>query len=1374
MKTLKKLSTKFVKARPPLKIVIIYLLIGVLWTIFIDMLFEYIIQNFSIMIFLQSIKGWVFLSITGLILYFLILSDLRKQERKESDIRKIIEYSPIPTIVIDENDNVILMNKKFKDTFGYTENDFLNSRAWFQLAYPDSIYRKEAQELWRKELAQIQNEEKEFSITLLTIVDKHKKKHHIQFHVMALNNRFIIVLNDITNQKIVETALRESESRFRRLFENAGDAIFIMHNDQYIDCNLKALHLFGCPREQLLASSPWQHSPILQPDGQNSHVKARQIIQKAKNTDETILFEWTHSRPDGTFFTTEVSLNRILFNNEIYLQAIIHDITERKTAEHAIHYRTELEKLILTISTRFISLPPEEIDTNIEQALAEICAFIGVDSGYLCRFNNDLSLLTMTHLWCNEKLACVKDEMQNILVNPDNLRIDNILNNKEVNIENLENRKDQTGFEKKLIQLQGAKSLVKVPIVYKEQIVGIIGLTSVQEKQVWIESEISILNMISQIFIGALLRKQNEEELSNRERNYREIFNSTNDAMLIYNIDNNKVVDINNAFLELFGYSFAEIINAHLKDLIKGKILSLVDDDVNLLRNITNESKVYEWQARNKDGENFWVEVSIKKAVIDGQLHALAVIRNIQERKTFEDALKESEKRYREIFENANEAIFVVQGGKIVFLNLKTTEILGFSRAELVSHGIDEFLHPDDRGMVMQRYTKRLQGEQIPARYSFRIIANNKDVKWMDINVVVITWNGQPATLIFMHDITEQIQAQEALKQSEERLTLALEGANDGLWDFNPQTGKAYFSPRWFTMLGYPPDSYPHNLDTLYSLMHPDDLSRVKTDLQQLKDKPLDYISNEFRLRTRDNQWIWIRSRAKTVQKNQSGKVLRMVGTHSDISENKKIEVTLREQDVLLRSVIDNFPFELWARDNNGKCFLQNKYSINIWNDLTGKIPEEVDVPSDIKEFWQCNNARAYAGQVIDEEVEFHDPAGNPCTYQNIIAPIKDGDRMLGILGINIDITKRKKAEEDLQHSERRLAMIFNSVKDMILLAKFDNKKFITIAVNHAFLNEIGRKDKVEGLDLDKIMPSGYAKLVIKDFKNILHYKTSFARKEEKIGNKYYEITSTPIFYDSETNTLLLAVLHDISERKMKEDALQLADRASRLASLGTLAAGISHEINQPLTALKIKVDSLLYWGEENPELMKKNLEQNLQFISREADKIDNIIKHMRSLAQIDQAPPPAQININSIIDNILTLIGQQLQSHRIKVVLKLHEPAPFILAHETPMEQVLINLTINAMYALDSLEKEDKTIILSTRLQNDSCIIEVEDNGPGISEDNITRIFDPFYTTKIGKDGMGLGLAIVQNILSSIGAAITAENVKTGGALFRITLGSK
>lgn len=143
-----------------------------------------------------------------------------------------------------------------------------------------------------------------------------------------------------------QEALHESEVKYRTLFETANDAIMLLKDNRFVDCNARALALFGCSREQLLGTSPHMHSPPSQPDGQPSEVKAIGKINQALNGNAQF-FEWLHCRRDGTFFTAEVSLNRLKLNGDILLQSIIRDITERKHAESAIRdLNTRLEQRV--------------------------------------------------------------------------------------------------------------------------------------------------------------------------------------------------------------------------------------------------------------------------------------------------------------------------------------------------------------------------------------------------------------------------------------------------------------------------------------------------------------------------------------------------------------------------------------------------------------------------------------------------------------------------------------------------------------------------------------------------------------------------------------------------------------------------------------------------------------------------------------------------------------------------------------------------------------------------------------------------------------------------------------------------------------------
>ena len=158
-----------------------------------------------------------------------------------------------------------------------------------------------------------------------------------------------------------------------------------------------------------------------------------------------------------------------------------------------------------------------------------------------------------------------------------------------------------------------------------------------------------------------------------------------------------------------------------------------------------------------------------KKDREDRIVSVFGTAQDITDRKLVEDALRGSEERYRNLFENANEAIFVAQDGNLVFLNPMTPVLIGYSGEELVSRPFIEFIHPDDRDMVIDRHVRRMKGEEFPHRYSFRIIHRDGNVRWVELNAVLINWKGKAATLNFLNDITQRREMVEAIRQSEER-----------------------------------------------------------------------------------------------------------------------------------------------------------------------------------------------------------------------------------------------------------------------------------------------------------------------------------------------------------------------------------------------------------------------------------------------------------------------------------------------------------------------------------------------------------------------------------------------------------------------------
>ncbi|MCE5271566.1 PAS domain S-box protein [bacterium] len=244
-----------------------------------------------------------------------------------------------------------------------------------------------------------------------------------------------------------------------------------------------------------------------------------------------------------------------------------------------------------------------------------------------------------------------------------------------------------------------------------------------------------------------------------------------------------------------------------------------------------------------------------------------------------------------------------------------------------------------------------------------------------------------------------------------------------------------------------------------------------------------------------------------------------------------------------------------------------------------------------------------------------------------------------------------------------------------------------------------------------------------------------------------------------------------LESERGRVEAVRLAEESARLASIGVLAAGITHEINQPLNAIKITTDSILLWIQMNQGLLPEEFGDWLQLIPAHVNRIVEIIQQMRSYWVPTEKAEVRELNLNESIRKALSLVDTQLYNHGIHLDIRLAAGELVLVGNAIHLEQVLINLVVNAMQALDTEQHRDKWIRVSTRRRQQRIILKVEDNGPGFKIPNVEKIFDPFYSTKRQGTGSGLGLAIVRRFVTEHGGSITAANGKKAGAVFTISL---
>lgn len=254
-----------------------------------------------------------------------------------------------------------------------------------------------------------------------------------------------------------------------------------------------------------------------------------------------------------------------------------------------------------------------------------------------------------------------------------------------------------------------------------------------------------------------------------------------------------------------------------------------------------------------------------------------------------------------------------------------------------------------------------------------------------------------------------------------------------------------------------------------------------------------------------------------------------------------------------------------------------------------------------------------------------------------------------------------------------------------------------------------------------------------------------------------------------------VAIFTDITEHeKLRQEQIQLQELSAamqRSASLSAMSAGIVHEIAQPLNSIKIIIEGLRYWHNHYHWIPTREVFDKLNEVSEELHHIDEIIRHMRSFASLSENPQLEACNLNDSVTRTLRLLSRQLTAHGIKVATELSQKLPSVSANLNRLDAVLVNLFINAMQSLDKVKLNSKQIICHTRLESDYVVLEVSDNGCGIDEDILDSIFEPFVTTNNARQGMGLGLSVVQTVITRLGGRVTACNNNMGGATFSVRL---
>ncbi|HZG58003.1 PAS domain S-box protein [Paenibacillus sp.] len=804
---------------------------------------------------------------------------------------------------------------------------------------------------------------------------------------------------------------------------------------------------------------------------------------------------------------------------------------------------------------------------------------------------------------------------------------------------------------------------------------------------------------------------------------------------------------VNPSLCRLTGYPEAELVTKTFVDITHPDDVSPGERMRAELIEGTADSYQHEKRYIRKDGVHIWVHlsVSVVRDSIGQPLFFVSQIQDISHRKRAEHLLKSHMQQYKSLFDENPDLVYAVTlDGEVTSINGSVERITGYKASDWSL----ELPAPLRDGM---RYALEHANEGSMETYRFETSIPRKDGGFvhLDVTLVPILVDGEAVGVYgIAKDVTKQAKLIHQLRESERKYRLLAEHSLDMIARFNPFGVFTYVSPSVAAVLGYTPEELI-GTDGL-ALVHPEDAKSITAFYGT--DATSDEQLTVFRSRTKNGDYIWIEGRTKSVR-GRSGKVTEHIAVLRDVSDREAERARLREVEELYQLIAGNARDIITIGGPDGTV----RYVSPAVTSLLGYAPEEIVGKTSAEWYHPEDLEQLRRRSFADEDVFWGRVLHKNGAYVWFETSVKFIRNAAGevdkILGVSRDISERKRAEQELKAREEQYRQIVEHSPDAILISI--NGRFVY--VNETAVELFGAASKEQLLSVEPLT------LVHPDYRRLALQRRRFVQERRDVAELTectyvrldgraldVEVKSIPTVYQDED--AVHTIVRDIAERKK---ARALMAQSEKLSAAGQLAAGIAHEIRNPLTSLKGFLQ-IMQRGTSKPHYYG--------IMNEELNRIESILTELLLLAK-PHVTAMTHVPLRSIVERVVGLLESHANLKNIELAVRWPSDPLRIYGDENHLKQVFINFVKNAIEAMP----DGGVIRIEGEAAEGMAVVRCVDQGHGIPAEKLPLVGRPFFTTK--EYGTGLGLSVSYSIVEAHRGSVAVESVAGRGTTFTVKL---